>query len=332
MKEIESLINSNKATENATLINNNLAEQVTPQQLFEQLKQEARAILEQLSEQNKVITEELSGQGSIEVETDEGYTITPNKEQGKPIVQDIKQQDAEATDIEVEKASAESSEQSLGDTSKEETESYTQAASKLSAKGATNESAIRANASSEFFVQGIQTNSTNTIEADKIAVNTAKEPIVTKEDIMNQIIDKAKVVVSEDRSEMVIELKPEALGKLTLKIVTERGEVMAKFFADNYQVKAVLESNMQLLKDSLQKQGVNIQGLSVSVNSQKQESQGENQNSNKKERLSVNKQARRVQKEILNPGIVSIYDQTPDGSSSVRNEHHQYQGTINLTA
>ena len=56
---------------------------------------------------------------------------------------------------------------------------------------------------------------------------------------MNQIIDKAKVVVSEDRSEMVIELKPEALGKLTLKIVTERGEVMAKFFADNYQVKVV---------------------------------------------------------------------------------------------
>jgi flagellar hook-length control protein FliK len=35
--------------------------------------------------------------------------------------------------------------------------------------------------------------------------------------------------------------------------------------AENQQVKEVLESNMHLLKDSLESQGMNVQGFSVSV-------------------------------------------------------------------
>jgi len=41
--------------------------------------------------------------------------------------------------------------------------------------------------------------------------------------------------------------------------------VMAKFVAENQQVKQILETNMQTLKDSLEKQGLNVQGFSVSV-------------------------------------------------------------------
>jgi len=64
---------------------------------------------------------------------------------------------------------------------------------------------------------------------------------------------------------MVITLKPETLGKLTLKVVTENGIVIAKFAAESQQVKEIIEANMQQLKDSLQNQGLSIQGFSVSV-------------------------------------------------------------------
>jgi flagellar hook-length control protein FliK len=62
-----------------------------------------------------------------------------------------------------------------------------------------------------------------------------------------------------------MDLKPESLGKLSLKVVTERGIVVANFVAENEQVKAAIETNMQILKDALEKQGLSIQGFNVSV-------------------------------------------------------------------
>lgn len=101
---------------------------------------------------------------------------------------------------------------------------------------------------------------------------------MTQAQVMNQIMDKAKVLAGAEKAEMMMELKPESLGKLSLKVVTEQGMVMAKFTAESEQVKQVIEANFQLLKDALEKQGMNIQGFSVSVrqdssegnNSQKQ--------------------------------------------------------------
>ncbi len=94
--------------------------------------------------------------------------------------------------------------------------------------------------------------------------NTVSAPANAKE-ILGQIIEKAQIIMTPDKSEMVMELKPDSLGKISLKLVTENGIVMAKFVAENQQVKEVLETNMQLLKDSLQQQGLDVQGFSVSV-------------------------------------------------------------------
>jgi len=42
---------------------------------------------------------------------------------------------------------------------------------------------------------------------------------VTNKEIVEQVVEKAKVVLSGDKSEMVIDLKPEHLGKLELKLL-----------------------------------------------------------------------------------------------------------------
>ena len=100
------------------------------------------------------------------------------------------------------------------------------------------------------------------------AAKVFKEVPVSKNEVFSQIIEKAKVVTNAGKSEIVMDLKPESLGKLSLKIVTEQGIVSAKFVAENQQVKEIIESNMQLLKDSLEKQGLSVQGFSVSVGQQ----------------------------------------------------------------
>ncbi len=85
------------------------------------------------------------------------------------------------------------------------------------------------------------------------------------EQVISPAIEKARVILTDEKSEIVIDLKPESLGRLSLKIVTENGAVAARFTADSYQVKEVLEANMQALRDSLERQGLNVQGFSVSV-------------------------------------------------------------------
>lgn len=117
----------------------------------------------------------------------------------------------------------------------------------------------------------IQTNQKN--GTDVLSAAVEKIPVDTKE-IISQVIENAKVILTPDKSEMVMDLKPDSLGKISLKVVTENGIVMARFVAENQQVRQVLESNMQLLKDSLERQGMNVQGFSVSVRQDSRQSAG----------------------------------------------------------
>ncbi|HEY9059828.1 MAG TPA: flagellar hook-length control protein FliK [Pseudobacteroides sp.] len=136
----------------------------------------------------------------------------------------------------------------------------------------------------------------NKSAGDVEALKTIKDQPVSKRDILTQVIDKAKVVFNGDKSEMVISMRPENLGKLSLKVVTEHGIITAKFIAESQQVKEVLESNMQLLKDTLEKQGISIQGFSVSVDSnpsrefsgQKDYNQGAKENNSKGKPIGFN--------------------------------------------
>lgn len=84
-------------------------------------------------------------------------------------------------------------------------------------------------------------------------------------EIINQIVKKAEVMISGTQSEMKMQLEPESLGRLTLKIAVERGLITAKFTAESHEVKQAIESNFNELKDMLQEKGLEIQNLAVSV-------------------------------------------------------------------
>jgi len=120
------------------------------------------------------------------------------------------------------------------------------------------------NANSTGFNYSASVKSISTAETSNTSGASATSTAV-REHLFQQIMDKAKVMVDGGKSEMVLDLQPENFGKLSLKVVTERGIVLAKIVTENEQVKEVLETNMQLLKDSLQNQGLTVGEISVSV-------------------------------------------------------------------
>lgn len=84
-------------------------------------------------------------------------------------------------------------------------------------------------------------------------------------DVLKQVSERVDVNLLEDKSEMIIKLKPDHLGKVTVEIAVENGNVTAKFLAESQKVKEILEANIQDLKDHLANQGMVVQDLSVSV-------------------------------------------------------------------
>ncbi len=86
-----------------------------------------------------------------------------------------------------------------------------------------------------------------------------------RDEIISRIAGKAKLLVTDEQSEITIDLKPESLGKMVLKGVAENDNVTARLLTENNIVKEVIEANFQLLKESLEKQGLIVQDISVSV-------------------------------------------------------------------
>jgi len=121
----------------------------------------------------------------------------------------------------------------------------------------------------------------------KETVETGSTTNVTKADIFNQIVEKAKVLFNGEKAEMVMHLKPDSLGKLSMKITSERGIIIAEFIAESQQVKEILESNMQLLRNVLENQGLSVQSFHVSVRQDSSSQSGWNHENSRNKKLNA---------------------------------------------
>ncbi len=95
---------------------------------------------------------------------------------------------------------------------------------------------------------------------------------INTSDVVAQIMDKIKVSIKTDVSEIKMILKPEQLGEVSLKIATQNGVVTAQFIAESQKVKEIIESNFNQLRDMLLDQGIDVGALEVNIsNSNDQE-------------------------------------------------------------
>lgn len=85
------------------------------------------------------------------------------------------------------------------------------------------------------------------------------------ERIMSQITDYMKAQVSEGMSELEMQLHPESLGSLHVRLIAREGMVTAQFTAQNDAVKSALESQMIQLQETFEEQGVKVEAIEVMV-------------------------------------------------------------------
>lgn len=105
-------------------------------------------------------------------------------------------------------------------------------------------------------------------------------------DIINQLIDSIRVNVTADTSMMELQLTPENLGKINLTVVAKDGQITASITAQNDLVKAVIESQLIQLKETLASQGLKVTDVEVTVANQGFNRSFDDNNGNAKEQKS----------------------------------------------
>ena len=131
-------------------------------------------------------------------------------------------------------------------------------------------------------------------------INVSSEPLeqtdqtARQENITTQIVEHARMIRNAENTEMVIQLKPEHLGELTLRVsAATNGSVNVTFHSENAQVRAMIENTLVQLKQELSNQGLKVENVQVSahlsdggmMNGRGQQAWEQNQRSNNNSRI-----------------------------------------------
>lgn len=85
-------------------------------------------------------------------------------------------------------------------------------------------------------------------------------------DIISQIVSKAHTTLSDTVKSMEMELNPQSLGKMIMKVSETAGTVSAHITVQNENVKEALTNQMALLKTNLESQGMKVQEVTITAN------------------------------------------------------------------
>jgi flagellar hook-length control protein FliK len=95
---------------------------------------------------------------------------------------------------------------------------------------------------------------------------SSRGPVAQK--VVEQIVEGARVQVGNGQTKAKIFLQPPSLGKLNLQIITRENQVKVTFFAENFQVKEIIENNLSQLRQSFVEQGLRVDNFDVFVDYQ----------------------------------------------------------------
>ena len=93
--------------------------------------------------------------------------------------------------------------------------------------------------------------------------NSLTENMIKFQDLMGKLVEKAQVAINNGKSEVLMSLNPEYLGKVRLKISMEGDNFVGKIFVDNAEIKDIFTKNLDTVITSLNEIGINIEGFDV---------------------------------------------------------------------
>ena len=115
--------------------------------------------------------------------------------------------------------------------------------------------------------QSIVTNSNKNVSSNQInSLNSVDTYLsIDTMEIIEQIVEKTKVIVDSETTSMQMQLNPENLGKIYLNISSKEGSVNAQMMVTNEAVKEALEAQIVMLKENLNQAGVKVDAVEVTI-------------------------------------------------------------------
>lgn len=96
-------------------------------------------------------------------------------------------------------------------------------------------------------------------------VQTVTQSQIDVESILRQISQMTKISVTQVQSSIEMQLNPEHLGKVYLQVVSKEGAITAQLAAQNEAVKEILESQVAVLKENMNQQGMKVEAIEVTI-------------------------------------------------------------------
>lgn len=98
-----------------------------------------------------------------------------------------------------------------------------------------------------------------------VSTPVASYTVADAQNIMNQIMDFMKVQLNAESTELDMQLHPESLGTLQIRISAKEGIMTAQFTTASEAVKSVLESQMIQLQQQFDQQNIKVEAIEVTV-------------------------------------------------------------------
>lgn len=116
------------------------------------------------------------------------------------------------------------------------------------------------------FVSNLADNLNNVLTQDMIAgTKGTYQSTQTSLDIINQILESAKVKELANGGSVELTLTPETLGKVNLTVAAKNGVVTASITAQTEAAKDAIAANIEVLKENLNNQGIKVESVEVAV-------------------------------------------------------------------
>ena len=104
-------------------------------------------------------------------------------------------------------------------------------------------------------------------EASEIEVVDVNQNVnrVSVTNMIDTIVERARVTLTDSVKTMEMVLNPEELGKVFMEVTAKDGAVKAKLLAQNETVKAALETQLVILQDRFKEAGMKVDSVEISV-------------------------------------------------------------------
>lgn len=102
-------------------------------------------------------------------------------------------------------------------------------------------------------------------EADVRPASYTTPVNVDTQDILRQMATGVRTAITERITTMEMQLNPENMGKMTVRVSSEEGQVTAHINLENENVRTAMETQMGILKQNLEAQGIKVNEVTVTA-------------------------------------------------------------------